>query len=79
MVKLRTDKQLNDIEEQIKKLQQKKKNLEKQKNTNVGKHLFESWEIEDEQTAITLINIFKEQAKEKLRNISLNGEGSNGN
>ncbi|MEC2531111.1 hypothetical protein P9W97_27845 [Bacillus cereus] len=71
MVKLRTDEKLNDIEEQIKKLQQK--------NTNVGKHLFESWEIEDEQTAITLINILKEQAKEKLRNISLNGEGSNGN
>ncbi|HDR7214378.1 hypothetical protein BKK39_17110 [Bacillus cereus] len=77
MVKLRTDEKLNDIEEQIKKLQQKKKNLERQKNTNVGKYLFETWEIEDEQTAITLINIFKESAKDKLRNISQNGEGSN--
>ncbi|EJQ01734.1 hypothetical protein [Bacillus cereus] len=79
MVKLRTDEKLNDIDEQIKKLQQKKKNLEKQKNTNVGKHLFETWEIDDEKTAISLINILKEQAKEKLRNVSLNGEGSNDN
>lgn len=63
MPKNTKEKKLESIEEQIKRLQQKKKDLEKKMKENIGKVIIEEWEIEDEETAIMVIQSLKEEAK----------------
>ncbi|HZH59649.1 MAG TPA: hypothetical protein VEY70_08750 [Metabacillus sp.] len=66
MAKVSKKEKIESIEEQIKNLMQKKKELENKMRYNVGKHLFEEWEIESEEQAISLINELKPYVKEIL-------------
>jgi len=65
MAKLET--KIQSIEEQIKKLQQKKKRELQKQRTNVGKHLLEKWEIQDESIAYELIEYLVPNVEEYLR------------
>ena len=57
---------LGSIEEQIKALQEKKKDVERQIHLTVGKELFEHWEVEDEEQAIEFIKMFADQVNGSL-------------
>lgn len=54
--------EVNKIEEQIRDLQQRKKNLIEQVSKEIGQYLMETWKIEDTEQARKLIDQFREQA-----------------
>ncbi|MED0649896.1 hypothetical protein P9246_10845 [Aeribacillus pallidus] len=51
------------IEEQIKKLQEKQKQYIEKAQKEIGRYLMETWDIEDVDQAKLLIEKFKEEAK----------------
>ncbi|WP_430510698.1 hypothetical protein [Gottfriedia solisilvae] len=74
MAKKKEDKILS-IEEQIKKLQEEKKALQQKIFLDVGKTIFEKWEIESEEEALDLIEKLTTSAKE-LSTKNIKNEGS---
>ncbi|PDM40513.1 hypothetical protein CN643_08630 [Parageobacillus yumthangensis] len=52
-----------EIEEQIKKLQEKQRKYIEQAQKEIGQYLMETWDIEDIEQAKLLIDEFKEEAK----------------
>ncbi len=52
-----------EIEEQIKKLQEKQRKYIEQAQKEIGQYLMETWNIEDIEQAKLLIDEFKEEAK----------------
>lgn len=71
MARKTKEEKLESIEEQIKRLQEQRKKLQTELRLNVGKTLLEEWEVEDEQTAIYLIQKLKDDAKNLLSNEKL--------
>ncbi|TCN18411.1 hypothetical protein [Mesobacillus foraminis] len=61
MPKKNTKDQIVDIEEQIRRLREKQKRILTNSQKEIGKHLMESWEIEDVEEAKALIETFKDQ------------------
>lgn len=57
---------IETIEEQIKKLQEKKRKAETKQRTKVGKYVLDKWEIEDEETAFEIIDYLTPKVKEYL-------------
>ncbi|KQB91453.1 hypothetical protein GEPA3_3574 [Geobacillus sp. PA-3] len=66
-----------EIEEQIKKLQEKQRKYIEQAQKEIGQYLMETWDIEDIEQAKLLIDEFKEEAK-KYFGSGQNTEESNG-
>ncbi|RDV23397.1 hypothetical protein DXK91_02750 [Parageobacillus toebii] len=66
-----------EIEEQIKKLQEKQRKYIEQAQREIGQYLMETWDIEDIEQAKLLIDEFKEEAK-KYFDSAQNTEESNG-
>jgi hypothetical protein len=66
-----------EIEEQIKKLQEKQRKYIEQAQKEIGQYLMETWDIEDIEQAKLLIDEFKEEAKKYFNN-EHNAEESNG-
>lgn len=66
-----------EIEEQIKKLQEKQRKYIEQAQKEIGQYLMETWDIEDIEQAKWLIDEFKEEAR-KYFNDEHNAEESNG-
>jgi hypothetical protein len=65
------------IEEQIKKLQEKQRQYIEKAQKEIGQYLMETWDIEDIEQAKFLIEKFKEEAK-KYFTKELKMEGSDG-
>lgn len=58
--------EIESIEEKIKKLKEDKKKIEQKRNLAVGKALIKSWGVEDEETALMLIEELKPAADKIL-------------
>ncbi|MCH4827543.1 hypothetical protein [Planococcus halocryophilus] len=56
---------ITSIEEQIEKLKEKRKNLEKQMQQNIGAELLKEWNVESEEEAIKWIQKLAVQVNEK--------------
>ena len=63
---------LNSIEEQIKKLQEKKRSLQEKQEKDVGKYLLKSWDISslEEKDIFKLIDLNKPNSPDSLPDIS---------
>lgn len=66
-----------EIEEQIKKLQEKQRKYIEKAQREIGQYLMKTWDVEDIEQAKLLIDKFKEEAK-KYFGSGQNTEGSNG-
>lgn len=66
-----------EIEEQIKKLQEKQRKYIEKAQREIGQYLMKTWDVEDVEQAKLLIDKFKEEAK-KYFSSGQNAEGSNG-
>lgn len=66
-----------EIEEQIKKLQEKQRKYIEKAQREIGQYLMKTWDVEDVEQAKLLIDKFKEEAK-KYFSSGQNSEGSNG-
>lgn len=72
MARKSKEEKLESIEEKIKKLQEEKKRLQIELQLNVGRTLLEEWDIKDEQTAISLITLLKEEAYKIIQSETTN-------
>ena len=52
-----------EIEEQIKKLQEKQKRYIEKAHKEIGKYLMDAWDIEDIDQAKKIIDLFKDEVK----------------
>lgn len=63
MTKHDTKKQIENIEEQIKKLKEKQKRILNNSQKEIGKYLMDKWAVNDVKGAKFLIDSFKNQVK----------------
>lgn len=63
MTKQDTKKQIENIEEQIKKLKEKQKRILTNSQKEIGKYLMTKWEVDNVKEAKLLIDSFIEQVK----------------
>ncbi|MCQ6267822.1 hypothetical protein M1K46_19530 [Fictibacillus sp. WQ 8-8] len=61
MASEKTKNQILEIEEQIKRLRDKQKRLVAKTQSEIGKYVMDTWNIQDTESAKVFIDLFKEQ------------------
>lgn len=76
MARKNTKDKIESIEEQIKRLKEKQKNIITKSQKDIGKYLMDTWGIEDVNEAKSLIDVFKDQVL-SLKEIATSEEKEN--